>query len=108
MTEAWFSPETARLFSFLSFMAFCSLFALPARRGRWRGLAINIWNAAVGLGVVLFVAGAVGAAANQPLHVTRTLLLSGFVVGFVFVATRRTMMRHYEEAELRRTLAADL
>ena len=32
MTDAWFSPETARFFSFLSLLSLCSLFAIPASR----------------------------------------------------------------------------
>jgi hypothetical protein len=108
MTEAWFSPETARVFSFLSLMSLCSLLARPAQRGQLRRVTTGIWNAAVGLGVALLVSGVAGGAVGQPPHVTRTLLLSGFAVGFAFVVTRRAMMRHYEEAELRRTVAADL
>ena len=108
MTEAWFSPETARLFSYLSLLSLCSLFAVPAKRGQLRGLAMSVWNAVIGLGVVLLAAGAFAAAVGQPAHVPRTLLLSGFVVGFVFVSTRRAVARGYDEAELRRTVAADL
>jgi hypothetical protein len=108
MTEAWFVPETAKLFSFLSLLSLCSLFALPAKRGQLRGIAMSVWNTVIGLGAALLVAGAVAVAGAQPLHVTRTLLLSGFVVGFVFLVTRRAVVRGYDEAELRRTVAADL
>jgi hypothetical protein len=45
---------------------------------------------------------------NQPLHVSRTLVLSGFIVALVFTITRRGVLRGYQEAELRRTVAADL
>ena len=38
MTDAWFSPEAARLFSFLSLLSLCSLFAIPASRGRCAAL----------------------------------------------------------------------
>ena len=108
MTESWFSPETAGLFSYLSLLSLCSLFVLPAKRGRMRGLAMGVWQGVIGVGVALLIAGAVAAAGGQPAHVSRTLLLSGFVIGFVFLMTRRVVARHYDEAELRRTVAADL
>ena len=98
MTDAWFSPEAARLFSFLSLFSLCSLFAIPARKGQLRGLAVGVWNAVIGLGVLLLGAGAVAASTRQPWHVTYALLLSGFVVGLhvcpdaarpAFAATKR-------------------
>ena len=108
MTEAWFSPQTANYFSFLSLLALCALFRVPARRGRFRGLALGLWNAMTAFGVVLFAAGLLAFAIGQPPDVSRTLMLSGFLVGLVFVITRRGLTRCYMEAELRRTVAADL
>lgn len=108
MTDAWFSPETARLFSFLSLLSLCSLFAIPGRRGKLRSLAFGVWNAVIALGVALLAAGAIGFAVGQPMHVSRSLLLTGFVIAVVFAVTRRALSRGYEEAELRRTVAADL
>ena len=108
MTDAWFSPETARFFSFLSLLSLCSLFAIPARKGRLRGLAVGVWNAVVVFAVLLLGAGVLAASTGQPPYVTRAMLLSGFVVGVTFVVTRRALIRGYEEAEVRRTVAADL
>lgn len=108
MIEAWFSPDTAKLFSYLSLLSLCSLFAIPARRGRLRALAFAVWNTATGFAVLLLVAGGIAVVAGQPAHVGRALLLSGFVVGFVFAATRPSLHRGYHEAEMRRTVAADL
>jgi sugar phosphate permease len=108
MTEAWFSPDAARLFSYLSLLSLCSLFALPAKRGQLRGMVMSIWNTAIGLGVVLVMAGVLAAVGEQPPHVTRTLLLPGFIVGLVFVVTRRGISQDYDEAEIRKTVAADL
>jgi hypothetical protein len=108
MTEAWFSPETARLFSFLSFLAFCSLFNIPAKQGRLRVVAVAVWNVMIAFAVLMLSAGALAIAGDQPKHVSNTLLLSGFIVGTVFLFTRRGLMRCYREAELRRTVAADL
>ena len=108
MTEAWFSPDTARLFSYLSLLSLCSLFAIPAKGGRLRGLAFGVWNAVTGVAALLLAAGGIAVVAGQPAHVGWALLLSGFVVGVVFAATRPVLHRHYHEAEVRRTVAADL
>jgi hypothetical protein len=108
MTEAWFSPEAARFFSFLSLLSLCSLFAIPAKRGLFRGLALTVWYAVIALGVVLISMGALAALLNQPIHVSRALVLSGLIVALTFAITRRTLLRGYAEAEVRRTVAADL
>jgi hypothetical protein len=108
MTDAWFSPEAARLFSYLSLLSLCSLFAIPARRGQLRRLATGVWNTVIGFGLILLAAGSTAIAIGQPAYVSRSLLISGFVVGIVFASTRRAVMRGYDEAELRRTVAADL
>jgi hypothetical protein len=108
MTEAWFSPEAARFFSFLSLLSLCSLFAIPAKRGLFRGLALTVWYAVIALGVVLISMGALAAVLNQPIHVSRALVLSGFIVALTFAITRRGLLRGYAETEVRRTVAADL
>ena len=108
MTDAWFSPETARLFSFLSLLSLCSLFAIPASSGRLRGLAVGVWTAVIGLGVLLLAGGGIALAAGQPEHVSRALLLSGLLTGLIFAATLPGLLRGYSQAELRRTVAADL
>jgi hypothetical protein len=108
MTDAWFSPDTARLFSYLSMLSLCSLFTLAARRGRLRGLAIGVWNAVTALGLTLILAGAAAAMVNQPVYVSRALVLSGLLVAVVFAVTRRRLLKEYLDAEVRRTVAADL
>jgi hypothetical protein len=108
MTDAWFSPETAGVFSYLSLLSLCSLFAIPASKGRLRSVAVGVWATVIVFAALLLGAGAVAASAGQPPHVTRALLLSGLVVGVTFVITRRALIRGYEEAEVRRTVAADL
>ena len=108
MTDAWFSPETAKAFSYLSLLSLCSLFAIPGSKGRLRGLALGVWTAVIVFAALLLGAGAVAVSAGQPTHVTRALLLSGVVLGVTFVITRWALIRGYEEAEVRRTVAADL
>ena len=108
MTDAWFSPDAARFFSFLSLLSLCSLFAIPARKSQLRGLAIGVWTAVIGLGVLLVAAGLGALSAGQPTHVSRALLLSGFVLALTFAGTLRALIRGYHEAAVRRTIAADL
>ena len=84
MTDAWFSPETARFFSYLSLLSLCSLFAIPASKGGSRP-AVGVWNA-----VVVF-AGCWSARVLSPHRRAaaareRALLLSGVVVGVTFVS----------------------
>ena len=108
MTDAWFSSATAELFSFLSLLSLCSLFAVPAQKGRLRGLASAVWNTVMGFSVLLLALAGLATVVGQPAHVGRALLLTGLVVGAVFAGTRRALTRGYSEAELRRTVAADL
>lgn len=108
MMDAWFSPDAARLFSYLSLLSLCSLAAVPAQRGQLRRLVLCAWTILTGLGVTLAVAGMGAAVVGQPSHVTRTLVLSGVIVGVVFVVTRRAVVQAYQDAELRKTVAVDL
>ena len=108
MTEAWFSPETARLFSFFSLFSLCSLFAIPAKKGQLRGLTMSVWNTVTGLGILLLGAGVVAASTRQPWHVSYALLASGLVLAVTFFLTRRVLISAYDEAAVRRTVAADL
>jgi len=47
MTEAWFSPETARLFSYLSLLSLYSVFAVPAKRLEHVGSVSNDLSARI-------------------------------------------------------------
>lgn len=108
MTNPWFLPETARLLSLLSLLSLCSLAAIPAKRGHWRRIVTSVWNVAISFGCALLVAGALAAMSGQPPYVSRALVLTGIVVAAVFVTTRRAVIQAYDEAELRKTVAADL
>jgi len=108
MTDAWFSLETARLFSLLSLLSLCSLFAIPAKKGQLRGLAMGVWNTVTGLGILLLGAGVVATSTRQPWHVSYALLMSGLALAVTFFLTRRVLISAYDEAAVRRTIAADL
>jgi len=108
MTDAWFSPATAVLFSYLSLLSLLSLLAIPAQKRRLRGLATAVWNTVIGFSVLLLALAGLATAVGQPAYVGSALLRSGLIVGAVFAGTRRALTRSYSDAELRRTVAADL
>ena len=108
MTEAWFSPDIARSFAFLSLLAITAAFEPIARQGRARTIVSAIFGACIALGVLLLAAAAVALLAGQPGYVLRSLTLAGVVVTIPFVAAFIEMQRIYREAELRKTVASDL
>jgi hypothetical protein len=108
MTEPWFSTETARLFSFLSFLAVLAALEAPARRGLYRTAVLTTAAAAVALGVSLFVAGVVALTSGQPRYVSGPLLLTGFVLAITCAGGLHSIRKLYAEAERRKVTAADL
>lgn len=108
MTDAWFSPEASRVFAFLSLLAVMAAFEPLAKQGRGRAIVMAIFGGCIALGAVLLAAAALAAMAGQPAHVIRALVLSGMVVTIPFIAGFKEMQRAYREAEVRKTVAADL
>jgi hypothetical protein len=108
MTEAWFSPDVARSFAFLSLLATTAALEPLAQRGRGRAMVMAILGGCIVLGAAFFAAGSLAWLAGQPLHVFRSLLLVGFVVTIPFVGAFVSMQKIYREAELRKTVASDL
>ena len=108
MTEAWFTPETARLFSLLSLLALTAMVKPLAQQGRARAFVLALFSSCCVLGVVLFIAG-IGAMMNgQPDYVRKALMLSGTVVAIPFFSAWRHAVRIYTDFELRKTIASDL
>lgn len=108
MTDAWFSPEASRSLALLSLLAITAAFEPLARQGRGRAMVMAIFGACTVLGVVLLAAAGLAVIADQPAHVIRSLILSGVVVTIPFAAAFKEMRRIYREAEVRKTVAADL
>jgi hypothetical protein len=104
MTEPWFA-EIPRSLAFLSLLA---LLAWPAEQGRFKTPIMTIWIAAMVIAAVLLAAAAVAFVVEQPFYVVRSLALLGLVFGFAFGVSFRALRRTYLEAELRKTIAADL
>ena len=108
MTDAWFSPEVARWFSFLSLLALFSLVHPLAEQGRFKSMVMSTWIAVLCMSGCLLAVAGVGAASGQPAHVVKTLALTAVLIGTLFAGTMPSLRRTYREAELRKTIAADL
>ena len=105
MTEPWFSPDIPRWLAFLSLL---SLLAIPAEQGRFKSAIMAIWIAALTLAGLLIGGAVVAVLVNQPGYVVRSLTIAGLVFAVAFGATLPALRRAYREAELRKTIAADL
>lgn len=108
MTEAWFSPEVARSFAFMSLLAVTAALEPLAQQGRFRALVTAVFGTGTLLGAAFFAAGVLGWLGGQPAYVFRSLLLVGFVVTIPFVGAFVQIEKIYREAELRKTVASDL
>ncbi len=108
MIEPWFSAESSRAFSALSLLALVSLLQPLAAQGRRRRVVLCTIAAGAIFGAVLLASAGIAAAIGQPPHVLRALGLSGALVTATFAMASVAARREYREAELRRTLAADM
>ena len=108
MTDAWFSPQTAPYFSLFSLLAVAAVVEVWAKQGRHRRSVVGLWNASLGLAAIFLIAALSAWRLEQPAYVTLTLAVVGLLIGSVFLGTRRQIRGWYQEAELRRTIAADL
>ena len=108
MTEAWFSAQTAPYLAFFSLLATAAALEPLAKQGRGRVLVLGIFGACAAVGIALMVAGGVATLVDQPRYVWAPLAFAGFTVTVPFAFGFRDMQRVYREAELRKTVAADL
>ena len=105
MTDAWFGSEIPRWLAFLSML---SLLSIPVAQGRWKSPITVLWLAILAIAALMLAGATTAVVAGQPPHVVRTLTLLGIVFGTTFGATFPSVRRGYQEAELRKTVAADL
>ena len=106
--SAWFAPEVALSFTFLSLLSTAAALESLAKRGKARSFVTGVHYAGLALGVVLLGLGAVALLLDQPWYVVFPLLWSGAVMTPAFGWGQRTMRRAYEEAEGRRIVAKNL
>lgn len=108
MTEPWFSPEVARSFALLSFLAVGAGLTIYAKRGQHRALVLTAGAVLVAFGAILLLAALAASAIGQPAFVSRPLLLSGVVITGVCASGWFELRKMYAEAELRKVSAADI
>jgi hypothetical protein len=108
MIEPWFSEEVALRFAFLSLLSLFALVEIPAQRGRHRQLVMASWNAVLVFSALLLIAAVLAWSLGQPRHVVFSMGLSGLVIGSVFLVLKKAVVAAYREAEVRKTIAADL
>ena len=105
MNDPWFGSDIPRWLAFLSLL---SLLSIPAAQGRWKTGITLVWVAILASAGLLLAGAAAAAVVGQPEHVVRTLTILGLLFGTTFGATLPVIRRSYHEAELRKTVAADL
>ena len=108
MTDPWFSPEVVRGFSLFSLLSLFALLQPVVEQGRLRSIVMGIWTAVIAFAGLLVLAAIVGMFAGQPSYVVKGLALTGLLVGSLFAAILPLVRRAYDEAEVRKTIAADL
>ena len=106
--EPWFSQDAAARFAFLALLSLFALVAIPAERGRHRGLVMAAWNAVLVLSAIMVGVAVLGWAVGQPGYVIRATGFSGLLIGAVFLGLRKVVVSGYREAELRKTVAKDI
>jgi len=73
-----------------------------------RSTVMGIWTTVIAFGGLLLVAAAVGVFVDQPSYVVKGLGLTGLLISSLFTALLPSLRRAYDEAEVRKTIAADL
>jgi hypothetical protein len=104
MSDAWFS-EVPRWLALLSLL---SILAIFVEQGRFKTVITAIWIVAMVTAGALLAAASIAVAVNQPPHVIRALTVLGVVFFVAFGGSFPALRRGYREAELRKTIAADL
>jgi len=108
MMEAWFSPQTAPWFSFLSLFALLACLSKCAKKALYRsGVMITYW-AAFGFGITLLLGAGAAFLLHQPTYVIFSLGFTGVVItplmgwGIIGIACE------YRRTEMRQSISQDL
>ena len=106
--NAWFSPEIAPWFSFLSLFALLATVAPLAQKGKYKTLVTGVYGSAIALGLAFLIVTGLALSSAQPLYVFGPFLLTGTLLTVVFVATFPGMRRAYRDAENRKIIATNM
>ena len=78
--NAWFTPDQAPFFAFVSLLSLLSLLERYAERGQYQVAVLSACTAALLAGIALLAAATLAHERSQPPHVFLTLNLSGGLV----------------------------
>ena len=104
MTTPWFSeiPAALALFPLLAILV------LVGEQRRFTKALSAMWICAMAVSALLLSAMAVAVSVGQPMYLVRSLALLAVAVGFPFGVTFPALRRADRDAELRKTIAADI
>jgi hypothetical protein len=106
--NAWFGPDVAVWFSFLSLLAVTAALAPLAQRGKHRSLVLGTFGGGLVLGVAFLAVGGLALLLDQPWYVPFPFLVTGIAATSAFAGGLRGARRAYQAAEERRILAKDI
>lgn len=106
--EAWFSAESAPLFSFLSLFALLACLSEYAKQGRRRMGVMTVYWGVFGLGIAFLIGAGAALLLRQPSYVIFTLGLTGALMTATLGYSITELAREYRKAELRQIFAQDL
>ena len=106
--EAWFSPQTARWFSFLSLTALLTCLSEYAKRGLYRSGVMRVLWAVFGLGSAFLLGAGAAFVVHQPIYVVFSLGLTGMVMTPAIGGGIIGIIREYRRTEMRQSIAQDL
>ena len=79
-----------------------------AGKGLARGFVVNYLRTMGAIGVILLLAGIVGASIGQPYHVWYPLVLPGGLASFLVIVILKNIVVHYDKHEKRRLAAEEM
>ena len=106
--EAWFSPQTAPWFSFLSLFALLECLSAYAKKGLYRSGVMTVYWAGFGLGIAFLLGAGAAFLLHQPIYVVFSLGLTGIVMTLAMGWGVIGIAREYRKTELRQSIAKDL
>ncbi len=106
--EAWFSPQTAPWFSFLSLFSLLACLSECARKGLYRSRVMMTYWAALGFGIAFLLGAGTAFLLHQPKYVIFPLALTGIVITSAMSFGILGIAREYRKTEMRQSIAQDL
>jgi multisubunit Na+/H+ antiporter MnhG subunit len=106
--NAWFTPQTAVMFSFLSLFSVLAALGPLVKQGRYRKAVTATFAGALAAGLTLLGLGLIALYKQQPWYVVFALLLPGAIQSSIFGVLLPMIRAAYQEAEHRKIVATNL